>query len=92
MFPGPADLNLYSVVELRSCLQDDIDEAAHAIYQGLLIEFFLRKPLTGNFLTQILPTTLFVIIRFIIRIHFLDAEVSLTLALSVPSKVLVYKS
>ena len=60
---GPTELNLYSVVEVRSCLQDDVDTAAHDIYQGLLIEFFLRKPLTGNFLTQILPTTLFVVIR-----------------------------
>ena len=61
---GPRDLNLYSVVEVRYCLQDDVDEAARNVYQGLLIEFFLRKPLTGDFLTQILPTTLFVLIRF----------------------------
>ena len=60
---GPVTLNLYSVVEVRHCLKADVDEADKNTYQGLVIEFFLRKPLTGDFLTQILPTTLFVLIR-----------------------------
>ena len=61
---GPSNLNLYSVVEVKYCLNADVDAADKNPYQqGLVIEFFLRKPLTGDFLTQILPTTLFVLIR-----------------------------
>ena len=56
---GPPNLKLYSVVDLKFCVQpipgSNITE--------ILVEFFLSKPLMGNFLTQFLPTALFLIIR-----------------------------
>ena len=56
---GPPVLKLYSVVDLKFCVQpipgSNITE--------ILVEFFLSKPLMGNLLTQFLPTALLLIIR-----------------------------
>ena len=46
---------LYSVVDLRHCVFNNDTE--------VLVEVFLRKPLMGNFLTQFLPTAMFLMIR-----------------------------
>ena len=57
-------------------------------YQGIVVEFFLQKPLTGNLLTQFLPTTLFIIIRkqkieiFLIYFHLLTNYSQVVLKLS----------
>ena len=49
---------LYSVVDLRFCVFNKIDN-----YTEVLVEVFLSKPLMGDFLTQFLPTALFLMIR-----------------------------
>ena len=59
IFLGPPELKLYSVVDLKFCVQLNSDSNITEI----LVEFFLSKPLMGNFLTQFLPTALFLIIR-----------------------------
>ena len=59
IFVGPTDLKLYSVVDLKYCLH--VQQTSNIT--EILVEFFLSKPLLGNFLTQFLPTALFLIIR-----------------------------
>ena len=61
IFVGPTDLKLYSVVDLKYCVHVQQDSGSNIT--EILVEFFLRKPLMGNFLTQFLPTALFLIIR-----------------------------
>ena len=59
VFLGPNDLKLYSVVDLKSCVQP----TPGSNITNILVEVFLSKPLTGNLLTQFLPTALLLIIR-----------------------------
>ena len=54
---GPVELQLYTVVGVNYCTADIRN------FTGLVVEFLLQKPLTGNFLTQFLPTSLFLLIR-----------------------------
>ena len=57
LIPGPEELQLYTVVGVNYCTADIRN------FTGLVVEFLLQKPLTGNFLTQFLPTSLFLVIR-----------------------------
>ena len=61
------NMDLYQLQDIKFCavenvfdgIFDEIDSR-----QGVVVEIFLKRPINSFILTQFLPTTLFVIIRF----------------------------
>ena len=57
------NLPMYLVKGINHC-KIDFKDSFNNSYNGIVVEVSLSRPLLGNIITQFLPTTLFLIIRY----------------------------
>ena len=63
LLQGNLNLPMYLVEGINHC-KIDFKDSFNNSYNGIVVEVSLSRPLLGNIITQFLPTTLFLIIRY----------------------------